>query len=166
MNCSVVVGGRLWCVKHGCWLCAMGYVGEEFMDSGCLSVVFCCLCLDLLLFFYPSATDPAQIDEHVRCALVVPCSAACALVVPCSAAWKRLCMHTKKPMERIEKRFSCDGSGVQQLYLGGRMVTNSNLGHFTTAAGLFLVRGDERCSCFHHVECCIGTSTRPFSRIL
>ena len=53
-------------------------------------------------------------------------------------------MHTEKPMERIEKRFSCDGSGVQQLYLGGRMVTNSILGHFTTAAGLFLVRGDER----------------------
>eukprot|EP00985_Skeletonema_marinoi_P014518 scaffold7357_cov67-Skeletonema_marinoi.AAC.1 len=80
----------------------VGYVrwdmsSREFMDSGCLSVVF--------------ATDPAQIDEHVRCALVVPCS----------AAWKRLCMHTEKPMERIEKRFSCDGSGVQQFYLGGRM---------------------------------------------
>lgn len=112
----------------------MGVSAREFMDSGCLSVVFCCLCQDLILFFYPSATDPAQVDEHVRCALVVPCS----------AAWKRLCMHTEKPMERIEKRFSCDGSGVQQLYLGGRMVTNSILGHFTTAAGLFLVRGDER----------------------
>lgn len=110
----------------------MGCVRQEFMDSGCLSVVLFVIGSSFVLL--SKCTDPAQVDEHVRCALVVPCS----------AAWKRLCMHTEKPMERIEKRFSCDGSGVQQLYLGGRMVTNSILGHFTTAAGLFLVRGDER----------------------
>lgn len=133
------------------------------MSDGCVRqgvhgqrLLECCVVCVWIFFcssVYLSATDPAQIDEHVRCALVVPCS----------AAWKRLCMHTEKPMERIEKRFSCDGSGVQQLYLGGRMVTNSNLGHFTTAAGLFLGRVMRDDSCFHHVECCIGTSTRPFS---